>query len=102
MGPLSVKREVTSSADATPTWRSTFGAGKSGKFGGLTYDQALARQQEMLNAEWFNANLGTSGATRRGDDGMWGSISQREWDRYQSELQARNAQPIQPTVYTNK
>jgi hypothetical protein len=56
----------------------------------------------MLNADWFNANLGTSGATRRGDDGMWGSISQREWDRYQSELQARNAQPIQPTVYTNQ
>lgn len=78
--------------DPVKTWRDTFGAGKSGKFGGLTYDQALARQQEMLNAEWFNANLGTSGATKRGDDGMWGRTSQREWDRYQSELQTRNAQ----------
>lgn len=78
--------------DPVKTWRDTFGAGKSGKFGGLTYDQALARQQEMLNAEWFNANLGTSGATKRGDDGMWGRTSQKEWDRYQSELQVRNAQ----------
>lgn len=78
--------------DPVKTWRDTFGAGKSGKFGGLTYDQALAFQQEMLNADWFNANLGTSGATKRGDDGMWGQTSQREWARYQSELQARKAQ----------
>lgn len=97
MGPLSTKVQTPATdgdEQGTPktTWRDTFGAGKSGKFGGLTYDQALARQQEMLNAEWFNANLGTSGATKRGDDGMWGRTSQSEWDRYQSELQARNAQ----------
>ena len=74
------------------TWRDTFGAGKAGKFGGKTYDEALALQNEMLNADWFNANLGTSGATKRGDDGMWGATSQKEYARYLAEKQRREEQ----------
>lgn len=74
------------------TWRDTFGAGKAGKFGGKTYDEALALQNEMLNADWFNANLGTSGATKRGDDGMWGAASQKEYARYLAEKQRREEQ----------
>lgn len=92
MGPLSTKQTIDNQHEDTPTWRDTFGAGKAGKFGGLTYDQALARQQEMLNADWFNANLGTSGATKRGDDGMWGQTSQKEWARYLAEKQRREEQ----------
>lgn len=74
------------------TWRDTFGAGKAGKFGGKTYDEALALQNEMLNADWFDANLGTSGTTKRGDDGMWGATSQKEYARYLAEKQRREEQ----------
>lgn len=59
------------------TWRDTFGAGKSGKFGGLTYDEAIARQKEMAAAQGFNANFGKQ-------DGMWGQKSKAEWERYQA------------------
>lgn len=60
--------------------RNTFGAGKQGKFGGLTYDEALARQNEMLAAkdQGFNVDLG-----RWGTDGKWGNQSRSEWERYQ-------------------
>jgi hypothetical protein len=51
----------------------------------------------MLNADWFNANLGTTGITKRGDDGMWGTTSKKEWDRYQAALAARQASPAQST-----
>jgi hypothetical protein len=39
----------------------------------------------MLNADWFNANLGTSGINKNGADGMWGATSQKEYARYLSE-----------------
>jgi hypothetical protein len=32
-------------------------------------------QREMLNADWFDANLGNTGITGRGDDGVWGKVS---------------------------
>jgi len=34
-------------SQATINWRNNFGEGKQGKFGGLTYNEALARQKEM-------------------------------------------------------
>lgn len=46
----------------------------------------------MLNADWFDANLGTSGTTKRGDDGMWGATSQKEYARYLAEKQRREEQ----------
>lgn len=92
MGPLSTNQEIDKQDDNLPTWRDTFGTGKSGKFGGKTYDEALALQNEMLNADWFNANLGTSGATKRGDDGMWGATSQKEYARYLAEKKVREDQ----------
>lgn len=73
-------------------WRDTFGAGKTGKFGGKTYDEALTLQNEMLNAGWFNANLGTSGVNKNGADGMWGATSQKEYARYLAEKQRREEQ----------
>lgn len=81
-----------SAVEPVQTWRDTFGAGKAGKFGGKTYDEALALQNEMLNADWFNANLGTTGISGRGDDGMWGATSQKEYARYLAEKQRREEQ----------
>lgn len=86
--PVRSNREQQVSA-ATAAWRTNFGAGKKGTFGGLTYDEALARQQEMQNAEGFNVNLGRAGA-----DGKWGSTSQSEWNRYQLWKNSRAAEPI--------
>ena len=62
---------------AVQAWRANFGAGKSGKYGGLTYDEALARQREMAAAEGFNAAFGKQ-------DGKWGSVTKGEWERYQT------------------
>lgn len=73
-GAASATPEVPAAVQA---WRNNFGAGKSGKFGGLTYDEALARQREMAAAEGFNAELGEQ-------DGKWGDKSKREWERYQT------------------
>lgn len=70
--------------------RNAFGAGKQGKFGGLTYDEALVRQNEMLAAkdQGFNVDLGRWGA-----DGKWGNQSRSEWERYQQWKTAQSAQP---------
>lgn len=67
-------------SQATINWRNNFGEGKQGKFGGLTYNEALARQKEMqeAKAQGFNVDLGRWGA-----DGKWGNQSQKEWERYQ-------------------
>lgn len=67
-------------SQATINWRNNFGEGKQGKFGGLTYNEALARQKEMqaAKAQGFNVDLGRWGA-----DGKWGKQSQKEWERYQ-------------------
>lgn len=46
----------------------------------------------MLNADWFNAQLGSNGLTKRGDDGMWGATSQKEYARYLAEKQRREEQ----------
>ena len=80
------------------TWRDTFGAGKAGKFGGKTYDEALALQNEMLNADWFDVNLGTSGINKNGADGMWGANSQKEYTRYLAEKQRREEQAAAATA----
>lgn len=47
---------------------------------GISNSEALARQQEMLNAQGFNAQLR---GRNNGADGIWGSSSQSEWERYQ-------------------
>ena len=67
---------------------SGFGAGLAGTRGGLTYDQALARQKEMLNAQGFNAQLR---GRNNGADGIWGNTSQSEWNRYQQWKQDQAA-----------
>lgn len=56
-----------------------WGKGLKGKINGYTYDEALARQNEMLNAEGFNAVLA---GRNRGADGFWGKTSMAEWERY--------------------
>ena len=86
------KAQEKAARDAVIRERNAFGAGKQGKFGGLTYDQALARQREMQAAEGFNVDLGRWGA-----DGKWGNQSRNEWERYQQwkagqELAALKAQ----------
>ena len=88
-----VAAQAAASAPQT-TQKNTFGTGKQGKFGGLTYDEALARQNEMLaaKAQGFNVDLGRWGA-----DGKWGNQSRSEWERYQQwkadqELAAMKAQ----------
>lgn len=58
-----------------------FGAGKSGTFGGLTYDAALARQKQLKEAGYNVGEL----------DGKWGTISQGEWTKYQQKLAADKA-----------
>lgn len=68
-------------SNATKTWRENFGAGKSGTFGGLTYDAALARQKQLKDAGYNVGEL----------DGKWGTISQGEWTKYQQKLAADKA-----------
>lgn len=70
---------------------SSFGAGLAGTRGGLTYDQALARQKEMLNAQGFNAQLR---GRNNGADGIWGNTSQSEWNRYQQWKQDQAAAQV--------
>ena len=67
---------------------SGFGAGLAGTRGGLTYNQASARQKEMLNAQGFNAQLR---GRNNGADGIWGNTSQSEWNRYQQWKQDQAA-----------
>ena len=81
--PEVIEQERLAAAEAAKanqkqTWRQMFDAGKA-KYGGLTKEEALARQREMQAAKGFNVNLGKWGA-----DGMWGNQSKSEWERYQA------------------
>ena len=83
-----IKTETKKEADAAASRATSgFGAGLAGTRGGLTYDQALARQKEMLNAQGFNAQLR---GRNNGADGIWGNTSQSEWNRYQQWKQDQN------------
>lgn len=84
---VAARQTVAPAAAPKQTWRQMFDAGKV-KYGGLTKDEALARQREMQAAKGFNVNLGKWGA-----DGMWGNQSKAEWERYQQWKAAQSAQP---------
>ena len=85
---LAAAEAAASAQPAKQTWRQMFDAGKV-KYGGLTKEEALARQKEMQAAKGFNVDLGKWGA-----DGMWGNQSKAEWERYQAWKQ----QQAQPTM----